>query len=184
MSAPFSFMETYCIDCGIEYDYNPSKPLGCSSLRCRKCRKKQTELNKKLILILLAGNGKAECRKCSYSRSSSPLRMVDATSHLYRATSQREREDRARRSQFVLCLNCLAEIDANEVEYKVSSTDPVQVEFYSRHVTVVKEKLKSVEAPSSDVIETEVVTDGPKTSRVVGEKKRIESGRTIDVPEM
>lgn len=174
-----------CVDCGNDYEYDPNRPLGTSSSRCLKCRRKNTELNKKLILILLAGNGKAECRKCGYKRSVNALLLIDAVDYLEPANSLEEKKKRAQEAQFVLCLNCNAEVLANEVEMKVTQTQPVKVEFYSRKVTVVREKIEpAIEDHDPESIETEIVSEyaGGAATRVISTQKRIGGGGIIDVP--
>jgi hypothetical protein len=110
--------------------------------------------------------------------------LADTKLYLDPATTQEEKEKRAK-TQYLLCLNCAAEIKSNEVEAKIINTKvyPVEVEFYERRVQVVKTKLNSI-TYSSDVIEAEVTRDQPATARSVGQAKRIEGGCVIDVSDM
>ena len=153
-----------CIDCGSDYFYDPSKPLGASSERCPSCRKKDSEKNKKIILFNIASAGTvAMCRKCGYKNSPSAFVLMNAVALLGKPPDSFEEKKKQAERQFIVCLNCKAEIDSNEVEYKVtdSKSRPVKVEFYSRKVQIVREKIDPIVEFSSDAVEAEVVTDDP-----------------------
>lgn len=149
-----------CIDCGTEYHYDRSNPLGSSSIRCSKCRKKDTKLKKKLRLYEIAGS---KCLKCGYSRSIHALKLMDAIEPLHPSRTQEELEQQAKQ-QFPICLNCLAEIQNREVEMKVTSRSPIKVEFYLTEVQVIKSKLETVSI-SQDVIQVEVTQNEPTEFR-------------------
>jgi len=160
-----------CIECGTDYDYNPSKPLGASSERCCSCRKKDSEKNKKIILFNIASSGNPMCRKCGYRSSVSAMTLINAVTPIGKLPDGFEDKKKQAEKQFIVCLNCKAELDANEAEFKVLSSKctPVDVEFYSRKVTVVREKIKQVVTYTDDAIEPEITTDSPKGERFGGE---------------
>ena len=170
-----------CIDCGCDYEYNASNPLGASSSRCPRCRKKDSSSNKKIILFNESSNNNIVCRKCSYRGSIHALVLIDGVERLAKPKTFEEELKNAKTS-FILCLNCQAEIKSNEVEYKVkdSKVYPIVVEFYSRHVTVVKSKLETLNF-SSDVCKAEVTRNEPATVRVAGQKEALRIETTIDV---
>jgi len=170
-------MNTTCISCGSEYDYDPSNPLGCSSERCSRCRKRDSILNKKIILFNIAGNGTIQCRKCGYRDCIGALTLVDGKSYL----DDPPKEVRAK-TQFILCLNCDAEIKNGAAEFKVidSKCYPIEVEFYSTKVVVVKTKLESFISYSHDAQEAEVVRGAPEG---IGDAKaRTKRISTNDMP--
>lgn len=171
-----------CLDCGADYHYDPDNALGASSLRCPKCRKKDSEKNKKIILFNIAGKDVIRCRKCGYARSWSAIVLADTTNFINPATTQEEREARAK-TQYLLCLNCAAEIKSGEVEAKVinSKVYPVEVEFYERQVQIVKTKITPIVSYNHNAIEAEIVSGGAETARVVGTPKRLDGGTTIEV---
>jgi hypothetical protein len=176
-------MNTSCIDCGEEYEYNPSKPLGASSARCSRCRKRDSILNKKIILFNIAGNGNLQCRKCGYKDCVSALTLLDGKSFLGDPKTQDEKEVRAK-SQFILCLNCDAEIKQCLFEFKVidSSCYPIEVEFYSLKVTIVKEKITPKVSYTHDAREAEIVGDSPEgISNAKARVKRISPGELSTV---
>lgn len=109
--------------------------------------------------------------------------MTDTVSYLSKATTHEEKEHRAK-TQYLLCLNCSAEIKAGEVEAKVinSKSYPVVVEFYEREITVVKKKIEARVNYSNNAIEAEITRDEPKGARVVGTPKRIDCGTETDMP--
>jgi Zn ribbon nucleic-acid-binding protein len=170
-----------CIDCGCDYEYDASNPLGASSTRCPKCRKKDSAANKKIILFNEASNSNIMCRKCGYQNNINALVLVDGVERLHKPKTF-DQEVANAKTQFILCLNCQAEIKSSEVEFKVtdSKSYPIHVEFYSRHVTVVKEKLKSFNF-SSNVIEAEITGDNPETTRVARSPERLAIEGAIDV---
>lgn len=174
-----------CLDCGKDYKYDPNDPRGASSLRCPACRKRETIKNKKIILFNIAGNGTIQCRKCGYSRCENAITLADTTNFLNKATTQEEKENRAK-SQYLLCLNCEAEIKSGEVEAEVvnSKSYPVVVRFYEKEVRIVRTEIKPSVEYSNDVSDVEVTTSDPASVRVVGTPKRIARGTTIDLPSL
>ncbi len=122
------------------------------------------------------------CRKCGYDRPCS-LNLVDAVSRLEVPTTQEQREQAAR-TQFILCNNCMGELQANEVEFKVidSKVYPVEVEFYSRFVRIVRQKIEPSVTYSHDAIEPEITREEPKGERSFGTKRVPQRIGTIDVP--
>lgn len=168
-----------CIDCGKEYEYDSGNALGASSIRCCNCRKKDSALNKKLILFSIAGNEVASCRKCGYRRSIHALTLIDTKEVLSKPKTQEEKEKFAR-SQYILCLNCQAEIQSGEVEAKVvnRNTYPIKVEFYFKNVIVEKTKIEIEDhIISEDALPVELVRDEeiPQEIRTVQRKtKRLE----------
>ena len=148
-----------CIDCGRDYIYDPNNPKGSSAYRCSNCRKKETELQKKIKLFSIASNGPPSCRCCNYSKSERALSLIDAVNFLEKASNQEEKEKQAKR-QFVVCLNCKARIDGGELEFKIndSSSCPVNVSFFETKVIVTKERKEiKVENKSQDALEVEIV---------------------------
>lgn len=180
LTAPFFLMKS-CIDCGNDYDYDPNNPKGSSSERCAACRKRDSARNKKIILLNIAGHHNPICRMCGYSKTGG-LTLIDAIPCLSPPTTQQEKEAQALR-QFVLCLNCKSQLDAREIQFKViNSKPPMEIEFYSRHVRIVEEKITPTVNYSHDVIETEITREEPEGDRV-GRKKTIPRiGTVIDVP--
>lgn len=177
-------MNTNCIDCGEEYNWNPSHSLGASSTRCARCRKRSSVLNKKIILFNIAGNGNPQCRKCGYKDCIGSLTLLDGKSYLGDPKTQEEKEVRAK-SQFILCLNCDAEIKHGMFEFRVidSSCYPIEVEFYSLKVTIVKEKIESKVSYTHDAREAEIVGDAPEgIGSAKARTKRIGSGEMPSVP--
>lgn len=174
-----------CLDCGGDYSYDPNKPLGASSSRCSKCRKRDTIKQKKIALLMIAGHGVLQCRKCGYSRCTSALLLKDAVGFMNEVSSQEEKEIRAR-SQFILCLNCDAEIESNEVESKVTNSKsyPVEVEFYSREVRVVSTKIEPVVSYHHEYSDVEIVKseDGGEAKRVSPTKTRFIGTQKTDMP--
>ena len=132
--------------------------------------------------MTIAGNGNMRCRKCGYDRPCS-LNLMDAVSRLEISTTQEQREAAAR-TQFILCNNCLGELQANEVEFKVTDSKvyPVEVEFYSRFVRVVRQKIEAKVNYSHDAIEPEITREEPKGERSFGTKRVPQRIGTIDVP--
>lgn len=117
---------------------------------------------------------------CGYSKISG-LTLIDAVLPLVKPTTEKEKEKQAEQ-QFILCLNCEAQLSAREMQFKViSSTHPMEIEFYSRHVRVIEEKLTPKINYSHDAIETEITGDEPQCDRVVREKEIPRIGATIDV---
>ena len=165
-----------CIDCGIDYKYHSSKPLGASADRCCSCRKKDSVKNKKIILLNIAGGGEIGCRMCGYHNTILSLNLVDGVSILGKKDVTEEGKKKQAEKQFILCSNCLGEVEDNKVKYRVTNAKviPIEVEFYTTKVEVVKTILKPKKQYSSDAIEAEITTDGPKDVRDCGEKKDIE----------
>src|SRR6478735_1881537 len=172
-----------CIDCGSDYKYDSSNALGASSIRCAKCRKRDTKKQKRISILMIAGNGVLQCRKCGYRSCSGALILVDGVSSIDQPTSREEKERRAR-AQFLLCLYCSAEINSSEVEFNVTDSKfyPIKVEFYAREVRIVKTKLEAVVNYNREFEDVEVTTDGAETERIVHEKKRFIEQSPIDVP--
>lgn len=176
-----------CIECGDDYPYDPSNPLGASSVHCPRCRKRQSKLNKKIILFNIAGNGKIQCRSCGYSRSVNAIVLINGVNFLNENPNEEEKKLQAKQ-QFLLCLCCDAQVKAGEVDFRVtnSKVSPICVEFYERKVVVCVEKRRMEAAVnySSDVIQTELSSDGDSAKRISRKTPRIDSGPTIDVPPM
>jgi len=172
-----------CIDCGNDYKYDPNRPLGASTSRCPTCRKKDTAKQKTIALMMIAGHGVLQCRKCGYRNCSSALVLKDGIAFLDEASSQEEKEHRAK-SQFILCLNCNAEIQSNQVTLKVTNAKvyPIEVEFYAREVRVVSTRIEAVVNYNSDYQDVEVTTDGSTAERVSRPKARAIEQSAIDVP--
>src|SRR6478609_8321502 len=155
-------MKRTCLDCGVDYEYNSQKSMGASSERCSSCRKKDSAKNKHLEILEVAGNGIARCRKCGYSGCVTALRFIDAVALLGKnAESHDDKMERAK-TQFILCLNCEEEVRSSTIEFKVINAKvyPVEVEFYSRKVTVVRNKIESFVDYNHEFQDTEVVTSG------------------------
>ncbi len=148
-----------CIDCGYDYNYDPNNPLGSSSVRCCKCRKKQSKLNIKFNLLEIAGDGNVSCRKCGYSRSVSALKLLDAVDPIVKPKTKQQLEAQARK-QFIVCLNCEAEIQSDQVSIKTTNHTvyPVLVSFYESKVVV-----QEIETPfNSPSFKMEVTKDSPE----------------------
>lgn len=126
-----------CRDCGEDYIYDSDKPLGSSSVRCAKCRKKNSKLNIKFELLEISGDGNIGCRKCGYQKNASALILIDAVTPLSKPKTKEELKAHARK-QFVLCLNCNAEIESEQVSVKINNanTYPVIVSFYESRVVI------------------------------------------------
>lgn len=131
---------------------------------------------------MIAGNSVLQCRKCGYRGCSDALTMVDGIAFMDQPSSQEEKERRAK-SQFLLCLNCKAEVDASEVEFKVTDSKfyPIKVEFYAREVRIVKTKLEAVVNYNREFEDVEVTQDGGTTERVVTQKTRAIEQPAVDV---
>ncbi len=170
-----------CIDCGAEYDYDSSRPLGSSSERCASCRKKDSARNKKIILLNIAGNGTPQCRMCGYSNISG-LTLIDGINYLIKPSTLQQKEKNARK-QFIVCYNCAAKLQSNEMEFKVTNPNsyPIEVEFYSRHVRIVREKLIPKVNYGSEAIEAEVTRDEPTGDRVGRKKEILNIESAVDV---
>ncbi len=108
---------------------------------------------------------------CGYSNISG-LTLIDGIEYLIKPSTQKEREANAKK-QFIVCLNCEAQIKSGEVEFKVidSKCFPINVEFYSRHVRVVKEKIEPKVNYGSEAVEAEITRDEPTGARVVRQKE-------------
>jgi DNA-directed RNA polymerase subunit M/transcription elongation factor TFIIS len=161
--------EQYCRDCGEAYIYDSSNPLGCSSVRCCKCRKKNSKLNIKFALMEIAGDGVVACRKCGYNRNVSALKLVDAVLPLSKPKTKYEIENQATR-QYIICLNCDAEIHSEQVSVRVTDARsyPVLVSFYESRMIV-----EEISTPfSSPTIKMEVTKDEPNIldRNIVGSK--------------
>lgn len=184
LATPFYFMNQ-CLDCGDPYSYDPSNPLGASAERCSACRKRETTRRKKIILFSVASWGyPIRCAKCGYDRSVNALQLMDARAYLHEPKTQEEKEKRAK-EQYILCLNCAAEVKFREVEAKaiIPKDGPPMVEFYETKVTVVKQKLPTFKERTQDAIEAEVVTDAPEgTKRAHEVTRRISTSEVPDVP--
>jgi len=155
--------------------------MGASSTRCAKCRKRDTKKNKHLSLLLIAGNGTAQCRMCRYGRCTSALYLKDAVAVLGPTMKP---EDRAKR-QYILCFNCNEEVECGQVEAKVTNSKvyPVEVSFYSREVTVVRKQITTAVAYTQDTHDTEIVSenDGREATRVSPKAKGLIAAPSIDV---
>lgn len=152
-----------CIDCGREYPYESANPLGSSTDRCCACRKKSSKLNKKIILLEIAGHGIIQCRKCGYSRSPNAIYLVDAILQINKAENEESLKRQAEK-QFLLCANCKTELQFGEISMKVinSNCKPIDVAFYTKKVRIVVEesRIESAVNYTSDAVEVEVVTGG------------------------
>ncbi len=164
-----------CLDCGEDYNYDPSNPLGASSTRCPKCRKRDSVKNKKLKLFLIAGHGVAKCRKCGYNNSINALNLIDGVSFLDPPSPEVKAKQ-----QFILCNNCKAEIDSHEIEFKVtnSKVTPIEVSFFLREVKVIRTEIKPSVEYHHDYQEVEIADNGGENARVVGKTKRISGERS------
>lgn len=173
-------MKNLCIDCGSEYEYDYSRPLGSSSSRCAKCRKRDTIKAKKMALLMIAGVSSTQCRKCGYNNSIHALNLIDGVATLCDQTP----EEKAT-TQFILCNNCKAEVEANEVEFKVTSKSyPISVEFYIREVKIVRTQIKPSVEYHQDYESVEVASDVGEVRQVSHKTKRIGGESTIDVSAM
>lgn len=175
-------MTNICIDCGREYDYDSSNPLGASAYRCCACRKRQSRKNKKIKLFFIASPNPA-CRICGYSNPVA-LNLVDAIERFNKPENEKEKEQAAK-TQFIVCSNHLAEIQEGEIGFKVTNSKsyPVEVSFFSRKVLVVEEPLKAAIEYSSDAKETEVVT-GRTCEAIHAEKGRFAQQPAPGLPYM
>lgn len=149
-----------CIDCGVDYIYDPNNALGASSSRCTKCRKKDSKINKIIRLFEIAGD---RCIKCGYSGSIHALSLFNAIDPLSKPVTQEQLEAQAKK-QFVLCLNCKAEIENKVYEMQVISSSPIKVEFYYRQVRVELTKISTYINQSDDV---EIVDKTPEDLKKV-----------------
>lgn len=162
-------MKNLCIDCGYEYEYDTSKPLGSSSVRCCKCRRKDSLKNKKKELLNIAGKGSIQCRKCGYGNSVHALNLMDGINTLEKLSSQEKAA-----TQFILCNNCKTEVEANEVEFKVVSKNyPIEVDFFTREVVVVRKQIKPIVEYHHEFQDVEITTGGSEARSVSKKAKRL-----------
>lgn len=163
-----------CISCGNDYEYDCNRPLGASSERCSRCRKKQSILNKKIELLNIASNNNPKCFKCGY-RNPTGLILIDGVLPLIKPRNETQLKLQAKR-QFVLCLNCNSELQNNLIEIKVIdvSIQPIKVEIYEVKVEVVRQKLStSINYKDGSEIEIEIVKDSAEPNFAIYSPKRI-----------
>lgn len=176
-----TIMNVICLDCGNDYNYDPSNPLGASSNRCCKCRKRDSEKNKKLILLEIAGHGQIRCCKCGYNNVAA-LALMDAVFPLGGKAESFDERKRAAKDQYIICHNCREEIKAGEIEVKVKGLNPVSVEFYAKVITVTKVMVGSNE--KSDALDCEITTDEPQTDRIPRAEKEIKRIAPLHMPDL
>lgn len=168
-----------CISCGNDYPYDCNKPLGSSADRCSRCRKHQTILNKKIVLLDIASNDNPKCYKCGYHNPTG-LILIDGIKPLFKPKNEIQQSVQAKK-QFILCLNCNSELEHNLIEVNVvdSKSYPIKVEMYEVNVQVVKKQIQpTIIYNDEHSIETEVVFSGGESAQAVNTKKRL--GRTLE----
>lgn len=174
-------MNRICIDCGSDYSYDADNPLGSSSLRCCRCRQKNSAFAKRARLFEIAGG---RCAKCGYSGSIEALKLIDAVLPINGPPKTQEEKELQAHKQYTICLNCDAEINAKMYLAKIvsvpSAANPDQkvvVEFYLKDVQVVYTK---VEPPPETITDTnlEIVTDETQ-----GQNAR-RGGREAPIPQL
>lgn len=178
----FKLMNT-CIHCGNDYPYDSNDPKGASAAHCPKCRKRQSKKNKIIELLNIACNGNIMCRKCGY-RNPVALSLFDGVMALSPPTNDEQRKIKAK-TQYALCLNCAAEVDAEEVEVKVinSKVTPIQVEFYERKVVVIRQLIQPA-ASYTDAEIPEVVSESGDHAETRRAKTRALESPPIEVHEV
>lgn len=182
-----------CSGCGCEYQYDCNNPKGTSSTFCKKCQAKNAAINKKKELMGIACDGIPACFLCGYKKSVNALNLLNGLEPLVKPSSKEEVKKFASK-QYVLCCNCLALKQSEEIEVKVNdvSKTPIDVSFFEPNVTVVitrnlKEVPKSVNAIEHDdfvvVKENEEAPEGIRTvlRRTLKISNSGEAGEVLEV---
>ncbi len=175
-----------CVDCGFDYNYNSQDCRGATKWRDARCQKRHKALEKRRILMEIAGNGRINCRCCGYAKYEAAIDMMPAIEHVVKKII--DPKEKAKQS-FLICANCKEAIKFNKVKLKVIDTSvcPVNVEFYDTNVDVVKKEVKlpdRIHNVSMDAETLEVVKDAPQEGQLKSAKRTLgigEGDTVIDV---
>lgn len=160
--------ELICSECGTQYKYSSQKKNGATPTLCNACQKRSASLKKKLKLLLIAGNGEANCRCCNYRKSPNALTLICGKGFL----SDPPPEEKAKYS-YVVCLNCESRIKAGEIEVQIldTKTTPIKIRFWETKVSIEEYETQDfIKSYSKDAIIMEVTNEKPKQERRVSTK--------------
>ena len=162
-----------CIGCGEINPYTPKSPKGASPDFCKPCTGKRSERNKKINLISIANNGKCQCRicKCDYI---SALVLRNTKGFL-----EKPEPEAAAKTQYPVCLNCNARIEAGDIEVKVNNAKctPVDVSFFETNIIIEKRTTEiniNSDAEDVEIVSNEEEINSAESRRVSRAPNRIE----------
>lgn len=140
-----------CVDCGHEYVYDYKNKRGSTTSRCKRCQRRHSDHNTKLLMLEAAGGS---CRNCGYNRSLSAITFYDPYERLVPEKKPKNREEKINwaSSKIALCNRCSCEISDGLLFLKVHdlSCSPPTVGFYTEQAEIIvptKENKKAIVSP-------------------------------------